>query len=160
LWHFSFDPHSGLLFGGDVGQEKEEEIDIIKKGGNYGWPVMEGDTIYQKNDQESYPAFESPVNTYTHKTGICIIGGDFYYGNEIPQLKSKYVFADWKDKLFALAKNKAGKWIRQTIHIINEPAGSFFICGCNEDLKGQLFVMGYLVNGADEKGVIYKVLKG
>jgi glucose/arabinose dehydrogenase len=160
LWHFSFDPHSGLLFGGDVGQEKEEEIDIIKKGGNYGWPVMEGDTIYQKNDQESYPAFESPVNTYTHETGICIIGGNFYYGNDIPQLKSKYVFADWKDKLFALAKNKTGKWIRQTIHITNEPAGSFFICGCSEDLKGQLFVMGYLVNGADEKGVIYKVLKG
>ena len=159
LWHFSFDPYSGLLFGGDVGQEQEEEIDIVKKGSNYGWPVMEGDSVYQKNDQKNDLDFEAPVYTYTHKTGICVIGGNFYYGNEIPQLKNKYFFADWKDKLFALSKNKTGNWTRQSIHITNEPAGSFFICGCSEDLKGQLFVMGYLVNGADEKGVIYKVMK-
>lgn len=48
----------------------------------------------------------------------------------------------------------------QPIKIANEQKASFFICGCSEDAKGQLFVMGYLVNGADEKGVVYKVMKG
>lgn len=160
LWHFSFDPHTGLLFGGDVGEDKEEEIDVVKKGSNYGWPVMEGDSVYQKNTQKNDFDFEPPVYTYTHKTGICVIGGNFYYGDEIPLLKNKYVFADWKNKLFALSKNKTGNWTSQSIHITNEPAGSIFICGCSKDLKGQLYVMGYLVNGADEKGVIYKVMKG
>ena len=159
LWHFSFDPHTGLLFGGDIGQDKDEEIDIIKKGANYGWPVMEGDSVYQKDAQRNGFDFEAPIYTYTHKTGICVIGGDFYYSDEIPQLKNKYIFADWKDKLFALSKNKTGNWATQSLHITNPPSGSLFICGCSEDLKGQLYVMGYLVNGKDEKGVIYKVMK-
>lgn len=160
LWHFSFDPHTGLLFGGDVGQDKEEEIDIVKKGSNYGWPLMEGDSVYQKSHQQGDTALVPPIDTYTHATGICVIGGNFYYGNEIPQLKNKYVFADWKDKLFALTKNKYGVWQRQPVMIVNHPAGSFFICGCSEDLKNKLYVMGYLVNESGEKGVIYEVIKG
>ena len=160
LWHFSFDPHTGLLFGGDVGQDKQEEIDIVKKGSNYGWPLMEGDSVFEKHDQKNDTAFVAPVNTYTHETGICVIGGNFYYGNEIPLLKNKYVFADWKGKLFALKSDNNGQWNRQPVKITNEQQGSFFICGCSEDAEGQLFVMGYLVNGANEKGVIYKVMKG
>ncbi len=159
LWHFSFDPHTGLLFGGDVGQDKEEEIDLVTKGSNYGWPLMEGDSVYEKNDQKNDTVFVPPINTYTHKTGVCVIGGNFYYGNEIPQLKNKYFFADWKEKLFALAKDKNGKWPRQPIKIINRPEDEFFICGCGVDSNNQLFVMGYLVNKAGEKGVIYKVIK-
>ena len=102
----------------------------------------------------------APVYTYTHKTGICVIGGNFYYGNEIPALKNKYVFADWKGRLFALTNDTYGNRSMQPIRIANEQKGSFLICGCSEDAKGQLFVMGYLANGADEKGVIYKVMKG
>jgi hypothetical protein len=160
LWHFSFDSRTGLLFGGDVGQARQEEIDIVKKGCNYGWPVMEGDSVYEKNDQMHAAAFVPPVNTYSHKTGICVIGGNFYYGNEIPGLKNKYIFADWQNKLFALAKDKYGNWERQPVKMINSPAGSFFICGCNQDLKNQLFVMGYVVIDSSEKGAIYKVIKG
>lgn len=160
LWHFSFDPHTGLIFGGDVGQDREEEIDIVKKGSNYGWPVMEGDSVYLKSYQKNDSGFVSPINSYTHKTGICVIGGNFYYGDAIPKLKNKYFFADWKDKLFALGKDEYGNWQRQPVKIVNQPTGSFFICGCSEDLKGQLYIMGYVVNGPDEKGVIYKVLKG
>ncbi|MEO8719535.1 MAG: PQQ-dependent sugar dehydrogenase [Ginsengibacter sp.] len=160
LWHFSFDPHSGQIFGGDVGEEKEEEIDMITKGANYGWPIMEGNSVYEKNNGKNDHAFVAPINTYTHETGICIIGGKFYYGNDIPELRNKYFFADWKEKLFALAKDNHGKWQRQPVKIVNQLDGKFFICGCGEDSKNQLFVMGYLVNKTGEKGVIYKVLKG
>ena len=160
LWHFSFDPHTGLIFGGDVGQDREEEIDIVKKGSNYGWPVMEGNSVYQKSYQKNDSAFVPPINTYNHKTGICVIGGNFYYGNEIPQLKDKYVFADWQAKLFALNKDDYGNWQRQPVKIANPPPGSFYICGCSVGIKGQLYVMGYVVNGNDEKGVVYKVIKG
>jgi len=160
LWHFSFDPHSGEIFGGDVGENREEEIDMVKKGANYGWPIMEGDSVYEKNNEKNDMAFTAPINTYTHETGICIIGGKFYYGNEIPQLKNKYFFADWKEKLFALAKDNYGKWQRQAVKIVNKPDDPFFICGCGEDSKNQLFVMGYLVNKTGDKGVIYKVMKG
>ena len=53
-----------------------------------------------------------------------------------------------------------GQWNRQPVKITNEQKGSFFICGCSEDAEGRLFVMGYLANGAEEKGVIYRVMKG
>ena len=50
LWRFSFDPVTHQIFGGDVGQNSEEEIDIVKRGSNYGWPVKEGDSTYEKNN--------------------------------------------------------------------------------------------------------------
>ncbi len=161
LWRFSFDPLTHQIFGGDVGESREEEIDIVTKGSDYGWSVMEGDSSFGKNNSDSKTVFTSPIFTYTHKTGICVIGGGFYYGNEIPLLKNKYVFADWDGGVFALTKNKEGKWERQTLKILNKPQDPFFICGCSVDANNRLFVMGYITNKKNEqKGVIYKIAKG
>ncbi len=127
LWRFSFDPQTHQLLGGDVGEEKQEEIDIIEKGGNYGWPVKEGDSIHDNKMQINNALYTEPINTYTHKDGICIIGGSFYYGNAIPLLKNKYVFADFNGSLFTLAKNEQGTRIRQPLKILNKPADPFLI---------------------------------
>ena len=78
LWHYEFDPLTHQIFGGDVGENKEEEIDIVKKGANYGWPAMEGDSFFQKTAVENKSAYTAPVSTYTHSVGICIIGGGYY----------------------------------------------------------------------------------
>ena len=159
LWRYSFDPVTHQIFGGDVGEDKEEEIDIVTKGSNYGWPVKEGDSSFKKNNSNSDTNFTSPIFEYNHKVGICVIGGDFYYGNEIPALKNKYVFADWKGGIFALSKNKDNKWESEPLKIMNKPAEDFFICGCCIDANNQIFVMGYLVGKGGEEGVIYKVEK-
>ena len=63
LWHYSFDPLTHQLFGGDVGENTDEEIDIVKKGANFGWPVMEGDSIFQKTAVENKSAYTAPVST-------------------------------------------------------------------------------------------------
>lgn len=159
LWRYSFDPVTHQIFGGDVGEDREEEIDIVTKGSNYGWPVKEGDSSFEKNNSNSDTNFTSPIFEYNHKVGICVIGGDFYYGNEIPALKNKYVFADWKGGIFALSKNKDNKWESETLKIMNKPAEDFFICGCCINTANQIFVMGYLVGKKGEEGVIYKVEK-
>jgi len=159
LWRFSFDSVTHRIFGGDVGENSEEEIDIVTKGADYGWPVEEGDSSFKKNYLNSQMSFTDPVNTYTHKTGTCVIGGNFYYGNEIPLLKNKYVFADWTGGIFSLTKNETGHWVRQPLKIINKPSESFFICGCNVGADNQIFMMGYLAVGKREEGVIYRIEK-
>ena len=159
LWRYEFDPVTHQIFGGDVGENKEEEIDIVKKGANYGWPAMEGDSIFQKTAVENKSAYTRPVSTYTRSVGICIIGGGYYYGNEIPALKNKYVFGDFNGSMFALAKSAQDNWIIQPLKIFNKPADPFLICGCNVDENNDLFVMGILNGKTGTKGAVYKIVK-
>jgi glucose/arabinose dehydrogenase len=159
LWHYEFDPVTHQLVGGDVGEDKDEEVDIVKKGANYGWPVMEGDSVFQKAAVKNKSAYTAPVSTYAHNEGICIIGGAYYYGNEITGLKNKYVFGDFNGSMFALAKNAHGEWIRQPLKIFNKPADPFLICGCNIDDKNNLFVMGILNGKSGAKGAVYKIVR-
>ncbi|MDQ2863837.1 MAG: PQQ-dependent sugar dehydrogenase [Bacteroidota bacterium] len=159
LWHYSFDPVSHEIFGGDIGEEKEEEVDIVKKGADYGWPVMEGDSVFRKDSVANATVLTKPINTYTHKTGICVIGGSYYYGNEIASLKNKYVFGDFNGSMFALTKNAQGSWIRQPLKIINKPTAPFLMCGCTTDKDNDLFIMGVLNAKTAAQGAIYKVVK-
>lgn len=159
LWRYSFDPVSHELIGGDIGEKKEEEIDIIRKGGNYGWPEKEGDLSFEKNDETPDSAFIEPIYTYSHMKGICVIGGDFYYGKDLPQLTNKYIFGDWNGSLFALGQNHQNTWNAVPLKIVNKPSSPFFICGCFVDAANQFFVMGYIADKHASKGVIYKIVK-
>ena len=159
LWHYSFDPLTRQLIGGDVGENNDEEIDIVEKGANYGWPVMEGDSVFQKAGGANKSAYTAPVSTYTHNTGICVIGGNYYYGNDIASLKGKYVFADFNGSLFALTKTANGNWIRNPLKIVNKPTEPLLICGCSVDANNDLFIMGMLNGKTGTKGAVYKVVK-
>ena len=158
FWRYTFDRVSHRIFGGDVGEDSEEEIDIIQKGGNYGWPERQGDSSFETNGAPD-TGFVSPIYTYSHMKGICVIGGDFYYGNDLPQLTDKYIFADWSSGLFALDKDRNNKWNSIPLKIVNKPSKPLFICGCFVDSANQLFVMGFLADHTSVKGVIYKIIK-
>ena len=159
MWRFSFDPVTHQLFGADVGELEEEEINIVKKGENYGWPIKEGNSSFENRDSNNTTAFTAPINTYTHKVGLCIIGGSFYYGKEIPALKNKYVFADFNGIMFALVNNEDGSWTRQPLKMLNKPVDPFLICGFNVDENNVLYVMGMLNTKTGTKGVVYKIEK-
>lgn len=160
LWRFSFEKRTQQLFGCDVGEEKEEEINIIEKAGNYGWPLKEGDSIYNNKMQVSNVSYIAPINTYTHKEGACVIGGNFYYGNGIPSLKDKYVFADFTGSLFTLLHNEQNIWVRQSIKILNKPQDPFLISSCDIGYDLEPYVMGFLNTKDGFKGVVYKIVKG
>jgi glucose/arabinose dehydrogenase len=96
-WRFSFDPDSGDLFIGDVGQGSWEEIDrqpVASAGGeNYGWNAMEGRHCYESGcDQGRYV---KPVAEYGHNQGCSVTGGYVYRGAAQPTLQGVYVFADY-----------------------------------------------------------------
>jgi len=160
MWRFCFDPKSKQLFGADVGEKKREEIDLITKAGNYGWPAMEGDTVYNGSTAGTQQSFSAPINTYSHKEGICVIGGCFYYGAGIPFLADKYVFADFKGILFSLSNNGKDQWLRSVLNVRNQPAEPFLVCGLNAGNNKELYVMGMLNSKTGPKGVVYKIIKG
>jgi glucose/arabinose dehydrogenase len=79
-WRFSFDRKTGALFCGDVGQNKWEEIDIIRKGGNYGWRIMEAGHCFKPESGCRQDGLEPPVAEYNHNEGISVTGGYVYRG--------------------------------------------------------------------------------
>jgi glucose/arabinose dehydrogenase len=159
MWRFAFDSKSQQMFGADVGEEKQEEIDIVKKGGNYGWPIMEGDSTFKKNDSANRISFIAPINTYTHKYGICVIGGNFYHGKDISLFQDKYVFGDFNGSLFTLTNNANGKWTREVVKVLNKPADPFLLCALDADKNNELYAMGFLKLKEGPKGAIYKIIK-
>lgn len=96
-WRFNFDDRTGYLYAADVGQERIEEINIIKNGGNYGWNIMEGTECFQSS-RCSRSGLELPIFEYVHRSGAAsVTGGYVYYGPRVPDLYGWYVFADYID---------------------------------------------------------------
>ncbi len=95
MWRFSFDPVTGWLWGADVGQDAWEEIDIIRKGKNYGWRIVEGRHCFNPPSNCDTSGLEMPIWEYPHSQGQSITGGFVYRGPSVPELIGKYVYADF-----------------------------------------------------------------
>lgn len=93
-WRFAFDTLTGELYAGDVGQGNREEVDRIRRGGNYGWNRMEGTACYRARACDA-TGMELPIAEYTHEEGQSITGGVVYRGNAVPELAGLYLFADF-----------------------------------------------------------------
>jgi len=90
-WRMSFDPATGALWAGDVGQNNIEEIDVIQPGGNYGWNILEGSVCYDPAVNCSAMGTILPLAEYTHDEGCSVTGGVVYRGDAIPDLQGYYL---------------------------------------------------------------------
>lgn len=94
-WRFSFDPLTGWLWVGDVGQNEREEIDIVEKGKNYGWNIKEGSSCFNPPSGCNSTGLVDPIWEYDHSLGIAIIGGYVYRGEKFPELEGIYIYGDY-----------------------------------------------------------------
>ena len=94
-WRMSFDPSTGERWVADVGQDAIEEIDIIRRGGNYGWNVLEGDRCYQPPAGCDPSGTIPPVATYSHAFGCSVTGGVVYRGANVPEITGAYLYGDF-----------------------------------------------------------------
>lgn len=96
-WRFSFDAETGRLICGDVGENLREEINIIVRGGHYGWNYFEG-TLASQGTPPAGMNFVAPILQYPHGSGTfqgsSVTGGRVYRGSKIPGLAGDYIFAD------------------------------------------------------------------
>ena len=93
IWRMAFDPKTGDLWAGDVGQNIWEEVSLIKKGGNYGWNAREG--FHEFAGGKGDGPFEEPIVEYHHREGMSITGGQVYRGKAMPKLDGVYLYADF-----------------------------------------------------------------
>lgn len=102
-FRMSFDRKTGDLWLGDVGQDAWEEVDIIVRGGNYGWSMMEGNHCYRPDEECAPELYLPPVWEYPHTEGTCVIGGVVYRGKQFEELDGQYIYADYSNgRVFAL----------------------------------------------------------
>jgi glucose/arabinose dehydrogenase len=94
-WRFSFDPVTGWIWAGDVGQNRREEVDIIEKGGNYGWNLLEGNLCFPSGIPCTIPGLVNPILDYGRSLGASITGGYVYRSTLVPQLTGAYIYADF-----------------------------------------------------------------
>ncbi len=94
-WRFSFDRDNGDLWLGDVGQGAREEINRIRRQGNYGWRTYEGNLAYSNPDNIPPTSFDGPVIDYGRGSGCTVVGGYVYRGQDVPSLRGIYVYADY-----------------------------------------------------------------
>ncbi|MEY4243226.1 MAG: hypothetical protein RLZZ245_811, partial [Verrucomicrobiota bacterium] len=100
-WRFSIDAPTGDIWLGDVGQDTYEEVDIITKGGNYGWGFKEGFHPGPKTAPAGFVGAD-PIYEYAHNNqagdanykGNSVIGGVVYRGSRFSSLTGAYIFGD------------------------------------------------------------------
>ena len=154
VWRMSFDRETGELWTGDVGQNSWEEIDIIVKGGNYGWNVREGTHAFRGGGDSS--AMIEPVHEYGRRSGGSITGGHVYRGSSIPALVGGYVFSDYMSKkIWVLFSPKEGeeKYIAVPISEKTPLAISSF----GETPDGEILACGFW-NAYAVSGKIYRLV--
>ncbi|WP_181684625.1 PQQ-dependent sugar dehydrogenase [Halorhabdus salina] len=152
-WGMSF--HDGDLFAADVGQNRFEEINHVRKGGNYGWNVREGRHCFSTGSPGSSPdacptetpdgdPLIDPVIEYPHSgqpvSGVAVVGGYVYAGEAIPGLQDRYVFADWQadGKLFVGTPTDGKPW-RTDVLPVEDEFGSM-VLGFGRDPAGEVYV--------------------
>ena len=96
-WRLHWDMPSNNLYCADVGQHMKEEINLIQKGGNYGWSFREGTEAFSLKNRKPSGEIEfiDPVFEYGHDEGTSVSGGIVYRGSKHPELYGHYIFGDW-----------------------------------------------------------------
>ena len=139
-WRFSFDPETGQLWAGDVGQNKYEEIDIIERGGNYGWNVTEASNCFEPDSGCDTESLIDPIWEYDHTQGdLSVTGGFVYRGATIPLLQGRYVYADYvSGRVWALDYTNPAQPLNTELLDADFSVASF---GLNSDQE--LFLCGF-----------------
>ncbi|KAF1393958.1 hypothetical protein PFLUV_G00021520 [Perca fluviatilis] len=161
----------GRMFCGDVGQNKYEEVDLIVKGGNYGWRAKEGFSCYDRKLCHNSSLDDIlPIFAYPHKLGKSVTGGYIYRGCQMPNLNGLYIFGDFMSgRLMSLKENvTSGEWLYNEICMGRDQTCRFpklinsyykYIISFAEDEAGELYFLATGAASATARaGVIYKII--
>lgn len=137
-WRIHFDP-AGNLWCGDIGQDQWEMVEIVKRGDNYGWSVVEGGhPFYLERTPGPHPIVK-PAIVHPHSEARSITGGVTYQGSRLPELKGAYVYGDYGTGKIWSARYD-GKQVFDHKEIADTP---FQILGFGIDPEGEIYLVDY-----------------
>lgn len=139
IWRMSFDRQTGACWAADVGQDIWEEINLVVRGGNYGWNLREGMHRFQAQGSGPRSDLIEPIWEYHHDVGKSVTGGHVYRGKRVPQLVGAYLYADYvTGRVWALRYDESRKRVVANRSIAGNvnPVMSF-----GEDEQGEVYYM-------------------
>jgi hypothetical protein len=146
-WRWTFDPATGLIWGGDVGEKRFEEINIIRRGSNYGWNRREGELCRTGNCKVDQSV--APLHVYPHDNGECaVIGGPVLRQHPLAALNGRYLYADFcSGKVYSLPlAAAAAKAERELVAV-----AGFRVSAFARGAQGELYLLN--LDGAAGSGV-------
>jgi glucose/arabinose dehydrogenase len=148
-WKFGVDFQTGNIFAADNGWESWEMVHRIVRGGNCGWPVMEGRVALRSEVQPGPTPIIPPVKDHPHTEANSVIGGPVYRGNKLPDLAGAFVYGDYiTGTIWAIRPDKDGAYSHTTLVDTDQRIVAF-----TQGSQGELFVLDY-----DFTGQIYELL--
>lgn len=149
-WRFSIDKTTGRLFLGDVGMSEREEVDLVEKGNNYGWRLMEGTECFNPSNDCNQGELALPIFDYSHDSGDgqSVTGGYVYRGSKLPSLFGQYIFGDYDSKkIFSLTEVDTNVWEHNELL-----QSEVMVTAFGEDEQGELYVVDH------NAGTIHKIM--
>jgi putative heme-binding domain-containing protein len=148
-WKFGIDPQTNDIFASDNGWESWEMVHRIVRGGNCGWPVMEGRVALRSDIAPGPTPIIPPVKDHPHTEANSVIGGPVYRGSKLSDLNGSFVYGDYiTGTIWAIRPDKAGAYSHRTLVDTDQRIVAF-----REGPNGELFVLDY-----DLTGQIYELL--
>jgi putative heme-binding domain-containing protein len=148
-WRMSFDRATGDLWVGDVGWELWEMIYRVKKGGNYGWSIMEGPQPVKPEGKRGPTPISPPNLAFPHTEAASITGGYVYRGERLKDLQGAYLCGDWVTRKLWATKFDGDKvvWHKEIAQ------GTQRWVAFGEARDGEVYILDY-----DDAGKIYRLV--
>lgn len=145
VWRMSFDRQTGDLWAADVGQNLWEEVNLIKRGGNYGWNFREAKHDFGFYTFGQTPNLIEPVWEYHHNIGKSVTGGHVYRGKKVPELSGHYLYGDYvSGKIWAL---KLDDQKQEVVANRSIPTKDLPVFTFGEDEQGEVYFSTQLGGG-------------
>jgi putative heme-binding domain-containing protein len=148
-WKFGVDRKTGDIFAADNGWESWEMVHRIVRGGNCGWPIMEGRAVLRSEVTQGPTPIRPPVKDHSHTEANSVIGGPIYRGSKLPELDGTFIYGDYiTGTIWGLKSDGEDSYTHTTLVDTDQRITAFA-----EGSDGELFVLDY-----DYTGQIYELV--
>lgn len=147
-FRLSWDAKTKDLWVGDVGQDRYEEVSIVRRGENLGWNVYEGHYPFSETYRRQGENYVAPVMSYSHRLGVSVTGGSVYRGTRASQMDGWYIFGDHETRR-VWALTQTDRKLDRIVEIARSPSR---ITAFAADPQGELYLAGF------DNGLIYRII--